>query len=62
MVAPAVAAVRQPSYATRMRVLLIEDDPALGSAVRDYLAREGHAVDWVERAGAARACLPPRCS
>ena len=41
-----------------MRVLLVEDDPALGSAVRDYLAREGHAVDWVERAGAARACLP----
>ncbi|MFO1316979.1 MAG: response regulator transcription factor [Burkholderiales bacterium] len=41
-----------------MRVLLVEDDPTLGSAVRDYLAREGHAVDWVERAGAARACLP----
>ena len=41
-----------------MRVLLVEDDPALGSAVRDFLAREGHAVDWVERVGAARACLP----
>jgi len=41
-----------------MRVLLVEDDPALGSAVRDYLARDGHAVDWVERAGTARACLP----
>ena len=41
-----------------MRILLVEDDPALGSAVRDYLARDGHAVDWVERAGAARACLP----
>jgi two-component system OmpR family response regulator len=41
-----------------MRILLVEDDPALGLAVRDYLVREAHAVDWVQRLGAARACLP----
>jgi two-component system OmpR family response regulator len=41
-----------------MRVLLIEDDPALGAAIRDYLKRESHAVDWVTRIGEARACLP----
>jgi DNA-binding response OmpR family regulator len=30
-----------------MRVLLVEDDAALGSAVQKYLARDGFAVDWV---------------
>ncbi|HEY8594893.1 MAG TPA: response regulator transcription factor [Devosiaceae bacterium] len=32
-----------------MRVLLIEDDTSLGEAVRDHVAAEGHAVDWVKR-------------
>jgi two-component system OmpR family response regulator len=32
-----------------MRVLLIEDDASLGEAVRDHIAAEGHAVDWVKR-------------
>lgn len=32
-----------------MRVLLIEDDASLGEAVRDHIASEGHAVDWVKR-------------
>ena len=41
-----------------MRILLVEDDPALGQAVRDYLTQETYAVDWAERLGAARACLP----
>jgi two-component system OmpR family response regulator len=41
-----------------MRILLVEDDPVLGAAVRDYLIREGHAVDWAERLATARACLP----
>jgi DNA-binding response OmpR family regulator len=41
-----------------MRILLVEDDPALGFAVSDYLTREANAVDWVERLAAARACLP----
>lgn len=31
-----------------MRILLIEDNPALGEAVRDYLATAGHAVDWMQ--------------
>lgn len=41
-----------------MRILLIEDDPALGLAVRDFLLREAYAVDWVQRLGTARSCLP----
>ena len=32
-----------------MRILLIEDDGTLGSAVRDHLAAAGHAVDWMTR-------------
>jgi len=41
-----------------MRILLVEDDATLGSAVRDYLTRESYAVDLVSRLAAARACLP----
>ena len=41
-----------------MRIMLVEDDPALGLAVQEYLVRESYAVDWVQRLGAARACLP----
>ncbi len=29
-----------------MRILLIEDDKAIGGAVRDHAAADGHAVDW----------------
>jgi two-component system OmpR family response regulator len=29
-----------------MRVLLVEDDEVLGDAVRTYVRRQGHAVDW----------------
>jgi two-component system OmpR family response regulator len=36
-----------------MRVLLIEDDASLGEAVRDHIAGDGHAVDWVKRLGEA---------
>ncbi|AHB01189.1 MULTISPECIES: response regulator transcription factor [Brucella] len=32
-----------------MRIILIEDDPILGAAVRDHIAAEGHCVDWVSR-------------
>jgi two-component system, OmpR family, response regulator len=32
-----------------MRVLLIEDDVSLGEAVRDHVAADGHAIDWVTR-------------
>jgi len=32
-----------------MRVLLVEDDRDLGGAVRDHIAAEGYAADWVRR-------------
>ncbi|MBB4250754.1 response regulator transcription factor [Rhizobium sp. BK008] len=32
-----------------MRVLLIEDDTALGAAIHDQIAADGHSVDWVNR-------------
>ena len=41
-----------------MRILLVEDDRALGLAVRDFLIKEAYAVDWAERLGTARAFLP----
>jgi two-component system OmpR family response regulator len=34
-----------------MRILLVEDDDMLGSAVRDHLAANGHAVDWMKTIG-----------
>ena len=37
-----------------MRVLLVEDDDVLGSAVRDQIAADGHSVDWATRLDAAR--------
>lgn len=40
-----------------MRILLIEDDKALGSAVREHVASDGHAVDWVERLADADASI-----
>ena len=40
-----------------MRVLLVEDEPVLGDAVRTHLRRQGHAVDWVQRLDDARAAL-----
>lgn len=36
-----------------MRILLVEDDNALGSAVRDHLAAHGHAVDWMTTIGSS---------
>lgn len=32
-----------------MRLLLLEDDPILGSGLRAYLLAEGHVVDWCQR-------------
>lgn len=37
-----------------MRVLLIEDDEALGAAVREQLVEDGHGVDWAKRLDSAR--------
>ncbi|TXI02930.1 MAG: response regulator, partial [Rhizobium sp.] len=31
-----------------MRILLVEDDDTIGSAVRDHIAAGPHAVDWVK--------------
>ncbi len=39
-----------------MRVLLVEDDALLGSAVRDHAIAEGHAVDWATRLSEAEDC------
>lgn len=36
-----------------MRILLVEDDKAIGGAVRDHAAAEGHAVDWAKSLAAA---------
>lgn len=40
-----------------MRLLLLEDDPLLGEGLRDYLASEGHVVDWCRNLASARAAL-----
>jgi two-component system, OmpR family, response regulator QseB len=40
-----------------MRLLLVEDDPMIGEAIRAGLRREGFAVDWVQEAGAAARAL-----
>jgi two-component system response regulator QseB len=40
-----------------MRLLLVEDDRMVGENLRDGLAREGHAVDWVRDGVAAEAAL-----
>jgi len=38
-----------------MRLLLVEDDTTLGDAVREYLAAQGHVVDWAQCVADARA-------
>lgn len=40
-----------------MRLLLLEDDPILGEGLRDFLAAEGHVVDWCRNLATARATL-----
>ena len=37
-----------------MRILLIEDDPMVGRALRVGIAQDGHAADWVQTASAAQ--------
>ena len=36
-----------------MRILLVEDEPHIGSAVQEHVRAAGHAVDWVRQIGAA---------
>jgi two-component system, OmpR family, response regulator len=31
-----------------LRILLVEDDKRIGSAVRDHIAADGHAADWAQ--------------
>lgn len=31
-----------------MRILVIEDDPTLGNALREFLGQQGYAVDWLQ--------------
>jgi two-component system OmpR family response regulator len=38
-----------------LRILLVEDDPLIGGAVRDHAAAEGHAVDWARNLADAAA-------
>ncbi len=40
-----------------MRILLVEDDPGLGSALCDQIAAEGHTKDWAQCLDDARACV-----
>ncbi|MBV9346308.1 MAG: response regulator [Gammaproteobacteria bacterium] len=40
-----------------MRLLLVEDDPMIGEAIRSGLRREGFAIDWVREARAAERAL-----
>ncbi|MDN3986568.1 response regulator transcription factor [Zwartia vadi] len=40
-----------------MRILLIEDDAVLGTALRDQLVDDGHPVDWVQRLDEAQSAL-----
>lgn len=40
-----------------MRILLVEDDPMVGAAVRKGMQQDGHTVDWVREVGAAEAAL-----
>lgn len=40
-----------------MRILLIEDAVSLGAAIRDQIADDGHAVDWVQLLDHAQASV-----
>lgn len=40
-----------------MRVLVVEDEPHIGSAVQEHVRAAGHAVDWVQKLGDADAAI-----
>jgi two-component system OmpR family response regulator len=44
-----------------MRILLIEDATGLGQAVREQIADDGHAVDWVQRLDQADMSIRSTC-
>ncbi len=41
-------ALRMRTVVTPMRVLLVEDEPHLGSAVQEHVRQAGHAIDWFQ--------------
>lgn len=45
------------AYRSGMRILLAEDDPALGQALADGLRQVGYAVDWITDGAHAAAAL-----
>lgn len=40
-----------------MRILLVEDDPSLGSSLQAWLQLDGYAVDWLQRGDQAATAL-----
>jgi DNA-binding response OmpR family regulator len=40
-----------------MRILLVEDDPSLGTTLQSWLQLDGYAVDWVRRGDLAETAL-----
>lgn len=40
-----------------LRILLVEDNYPLGSALRDHLSHHGHAVDWFTELGPAQSAM-----
>ena len=55
--APAALPVVKTVPEAALRVLLVEDDSILGEAVRDHVAANGNAVDWMRTVGDAAAAL-----
>jgi DNA-binding response OmpR family regulator len=45
-----------------MRVLLVEDEPALGAAIERTLNRNKYVVDWFQDGATAWQCLDPPCA
>lgn len=44
----------KPANASRLKVLLVEDDPVVGQLLNDLLTQEGYAVSWAERVSEAQ--------
>lgn len=42
---------------TGVRILLVEDDEGLGSALRDHVISDSHILDWARTLGEAYACV-----
>lgn len=49
--------VVRASNRVRMKILLVEDDPLLGSSLQSVLEEQRHVVEWVDRFAAARSAL-----